>query len=99
MTEIVAPPSLPSEFYIAFRSNNEPDHNAYELREASGYIVGGRALGTMKANSTYLDKYKLDDGCYQLVVSDSAGDGLAFWYNREGGFGSVRILDTRIQLI
>ncbi len=36
---------------------------------------------------------------YQFLLTDTAGDGLNFWYNVEGGYGYVRLIDTAGHLI
>ena len=45
-----------------------------------------------------MDTLSLKPGAYTLVVSDTAGDGLEFWANPEGGLGYFRIIsmDGRI---
>ncbi len=41
----------------------------------------------------------MSPGCYELVVADSAGDGLDFWFNPEGGYGYARLLDVPGRLL
>jgi hypothetical protein len=47
----------------------------------------------------YRDTLRLPPGCYQLTVTDTAGDGLDFWANPEGGYGYVRLLDMKGKLL
>jgi hypothetical protein len=96
---IETPPGLPSEFYVSLNTNNEPANNFYQLLDADGSIIGGRAMGTLEANTPYLDSYELDPGCYELVLADTSGDGLELWFNAEGGFGTFRVLDQQMRLL
>jgi hypothetical protein len=47
----------------------------------------------------YTDTLDLAPGCYNLYVSDTAGDGLDFWFHPEAGYGYVRLLDMNGRLI
>ena len=42
---------------------------------------------------------RLAEGCYTLALTDTAGDGLEFWYNTTGGRGVLRLLDGEGRLL
>jgi hypothetical protein len=83
----------PVVFYL--RTNAEASQNSYILRSGDGDIVAARAPGSLRPDTTYADTFRLDPGCYELTVNDSAGDGLEFWYNVRGGRGTARLLDGK----
>ena len=84
---------------LAIRTNADSNQTGYAVTSADGKVVYERRSGTMKVNTTYLDTLRLAPGCYELVVSDTARDGLDFWFNPEGGYGYVRLLDIAGRLI
>jgi hypothetical protein len=47
----------------------------------------------------YLDTLTLQAGKYELMLNDSAGNGLEFWYEAAQGFGYLRLLDLHGRLI
>jgi len=98
-SEAIGPPVYGTEFVLALLANRDSTHNAYELRDGNGGVVRERKLGTLRPGAAYRDTFNLSPGCYQLVVTDTAGDGLDFWFNPEGGYGYVRLLDMRGHLI
>jgi hypothetical protein len=86
-----ATPLYPSPVVLLFRTNNDSGHTSYQVRDASGAIVAQRASAGLRKATLYRDTLRLPDGCYALTVVDTAGDGLDFWYNAAGGYGSVRL--------
>lgn len=84
-------------FYLL--TNNQPGHNAYFLKNSQGSIIARRELGTLKANTPYRDSFRLAPGAYQLALTDSAGDGLEFWFNGRGGRGLARLLNGKGELL
>lgn len=78
-------------FYLL--TNSEPEHNGYQLTSNDGRIMFERKQGSLSANKEYRDTLRLAPGAYQLALTDTAGDGLEFWYNREGGRGVARLLN------
>ena len=75
-------------------TNNQPEQNKYFVRDAEGKIIKERAFDTLEANTVFRDTLRLPPGNYQFTLLDSAGDGLEFWANPEGGRGKVRLLNT-----
>ncbi len=97
--DIVLPPVYGSSFIVAFRSNHDSTHTSCRVTAAGGEVVWERRQGEIRANTLYQDTLHLQPGCYQLSVSDTAGDGLDFWFNPEGGYGYIRLLDIQGRLI
>jgi hypothetical protein len=81
------------------RTNSDSTHNAYRITGLEDEIVFEREAGSLKPQTIYRDTLELEPGCYELLVSDTAGDGLDFWFNPEGGYGYVRLLDMDGRLI
>ncbi len=98
-TEVTVPPVYNSDMILVMRINNDSFQDSYTLTDGSGTVVKERKLGTMLKNTTYRDTISLKSGCYQLLFSDTAGDGLDFWANPDGGYGYVRLLDIKGRLI
>ena len=94
-----AAPSLPDTLVFHLQTNNQPQHNSYSLKNATGITVKERALGSLEANSTYRDTLVLQDGAYILALVDTAGDGLELWFNARGGRGIARLENGRGQMI
>jgi len=91
----VIPPSYNvNTIVVEFKSNNEPQDNAYRLLDENNNVILERTQGSMAANITYKDTLVLSNGCYRLIVDDikdGGGDGLAFWANNNDGSGYVRL--------
>lgn len=84
-------------FYLL--TNNNPLQNFYCLKSDDGKVIIERSLGSLKAKTEYRDTFRLAAGAYQLALTDTAGDGLEFWYNKEGGRGIARIINRNGELI
>ncbi|MFH0895417.1 MAG: peptide-N-glycosidase F-related protein [Bacteroidota bacterium] len=89
-----APPEMKKTMIFYFRTNKKPQQNEWKLTDSKGKIIKQRSFTSMKAETEYRDTLRLTPGCYQLVVSDTANDGLEFWYNNEAGRGVARLMDT-----
>ncbi|MBD3170220.1 MAG: peptide-N-glycosidase [candidate division Zixibacteria bacterium] len=99
ITKFESPPVYGPELIVAIRTNNEPSHNSYSITDADGNMIFNRALGSLAANTEYRDTFNLSPGCYKLAAADTAGEGLDFWFNPDGGYGYVRLLDKTEHLI
>jgi hypothetical protein len=84
---------------LNLRTNNQPEQNGYVVRDQSGKIFYERKTGSLQANKDYRDTLKLAPGKYELVVEDTAGNGLEFWFNTRGGRGLCRLLDSKGNLL
>ncbi len=93
------PPIYKPNFILAFRSNADSTDNSYFLTDADGNELLGHPMNSLSANTLYEDTLSLPDGCYHLVVDDTSGTGLSLWFNPEGGYGFVRLLDMQGHLL
>jgi hypothetical protein len=89
----ITAPTYPSPLLVQLLTNNEPMHNALRVTDADGRVVLERPLASLDSARMYTDTLRLPEGCYTLALSDTAGDGLEFWYNTKGGRGALRLLD------
>jgi hypothetical protein len=96
---VPASPVYGTTLLLAIHTNADTSQTGYRITGADGAVAYERRPGTMTVNTTYLDTLRLTPGCYQLVVSDSARDGLDFWFNPEGGYGYARLLDLNGRLL
>ncbi|MBK7141412.1 MAG: peptide-N-glycosidase [bacterium] len=95
----LTPPHYTNKIIVVLRTNNDTSHTSYRLTNVNGDLVFERPQGTLAAKTTYRDTFDLEPNCYQFLVSDTGGDGLDFWFNVEGGYGYVRLLDINGRLI
>ena len=89
---------LPKEFKIAFKTNLDSTHTSWKILNSTGISVA-ESQKQLNANFEYLDNIFLQPGIYELCVTDTAGDGLEFWYFAEKGMGHFRILSKDGKLI
>jgi hypothetical protein len=94
-----APDALPGKVVVQLRTNAEPGHNHLRVIDGDGGVVLTRALGTLRPDTLYSDTLLLAAGCYTLLLGDTAGDGLEFWYNWKGGRGTLRLVDGEGRLL
>jgi hypothetical protein len=94
-----APPVYDSLLVLSFRSNNDSLQNSYCLTDCAGDTVASLYLGSIKPATNHRITWDLLDGCYKFVFADTVGDGLDFWFNPEGGYGYVRLLDADGMLV
>lgn len=85
-----APPVYPSGLIFELKTNNNPEENSYEIRDAGGNVVHSRGT-SLDAATTYSDTLNLAPGCYEFRLTDLGGDGLSWWANTAAGAGSMRI--------
>lgn len=92
-------PVYPATLLVQLLTNNEPMHNALLVKGAWGGVALEHPLGKLDSARTYTDTLRLAEGCYTLALTDTAGDGLEFWYNTKGGRGVLRLLDGEGRLL
>lgn len=92
-------PKHESPLVFHLKTNNQPEQNSYKLIDSDGKVLFIRNQGSLEANKSYIDTFKLEKGAYQLQFYDSEGDGLEFWFNSEGGYGSAKLLNKENMLI
>lgn len=88
-TNFVRPDVLPKQIIIEIKTNNIPGDNSYVVKDASGTVILSR--GNFAANTTYKDTLELDEGCYNIELTDEGQDGLYYWAYAAQGNGSFRI--------
>ena len=79
---------------------NNSDSTISEIRISSQCGLGG-LYNTYPVKPRDLRRITLEpgSGCHELIITDSAGDGLDFWANPDAGYGYVRLLDMNGHLI
>ncbi len=98
-SRFTAIPKHGTSLVFQFKTNRQPQHNAYTLISSNNKIIQERTTGELKADSLYQENWKLNPGIYTLLVKDTAGDGLEFWFNRRGGRGYARLLDEQRRML
>ena len=88
---IDVPIVIPNDMAVFIRTNNAFTQNSYTLFDGDGNIIGSNDLPT--ANTNFIDDYSLEDGCYRLVIEDTAGDGLSHFASTAQGNGFARIVN------
>jgi hypothetical protein len=91
-------PVFPKKLILSYKTNNDTAQTAWGITNSEGLQLFAKKAEELKPNTVYADTLLLKPGAYTLVVSDTAGDGLEFWANPEGGLGYFRIIsmDGRI---
>ncbi|MEO9258532.1 MAG: peptide-N-glycosidase F-related protein [Crocinitomicaceae bacterium] len=70
-------------FLVWFKTNNKPNENSYKLMDDHGNTIFERAQGSLAASTEYKDTFMLAPGCYSVIINDTDGDGLSFWYSAQ----------------
>ena len=90
-THFELPEILPRDkFYVQLKTNNVPEQNAYEIRDAAGNLVVRKE--NFSANTIYRDTFDLANGCYTFTLFDE-GYGLDYWAWPAQGSGTIHIRD------
>jgi Concanavalin A-like lectin/glucanases superfamily/Peptide-N-glycosidase F, C terminal/Secretion system C-terminal sorting domain len=89
VSNYVIPAILPTKLIIEFKSNKNPDENAYDVIDENGTTV--LSQGGFTQNTLYTDTLLLSPGCYQFRLTDQGNDGLQWWANTAQGAGYCRI--------
>jgi len=93
------PPVLPQKMVLQLLTNNKPGENEIKILDNKGNLAFHRKPSELSPRTMYYDTLNLDTGTYALVLSDSAGDGLEFWYEVESGYGYMRLLSMDGRLL
>ncbi len=76
---------------IQFKTNNVASETSYTIYDQNGSVVMQKLSSGLSSNTTYTDTLTNVNGCYQLVIDDSDGDGLSWWANNDGnGYVAIR---------
>ncbi len=94
-----SPIVLPNQLIIQFRTNEHPTDNKLGLIDSFGGMIFIKEQKNLQKNTTYCDTLNLPAGCYELNLSDTAGNGLEFWAEPEQGYGFLRLLDMKGRLL
>lgn len=86
-----AAPAYDSVFIVQFYTNLSPAENRWELKDQSGNVLASRDGATCTTQTIYRDTVHLAQGCYNITVWDTGGDGLSWWANSAQGNGYVKL--------
>ena len=92
-SEFTAPRLLPEDLIIQYRTNNLPEENSVYIMNEKGEQVYQKGPEQTDKSTLYIDTLHLTKGFYEMYLTDTAGQGLEFWFMRNQGFGYLRILD------
>ena len=92
-------PTLPSKIVIDFLTNNKPKDNALYVVNSSNDTVYMKLPDSLEPATRYSDTLTLTEGNYFLMLTDTVGDGLEFWFESRSGYGSLKLKDTFGNLI
>lgn len=81
---------------IHFKPNKDSGSVSYVVNDSEGRTV--RSFSPL-TSEIFRDTLSLAPGCYRLAVSDTAGDGLDFWFNPGAGYGFIRLTDMNGKLL
>ncbi len=90
---------MPKDFIIQFQTNNNPADNPMVLINSYGGVVWEKKSDRLKPNTLYIDTIRLDEGCYEFSLTDTAGNGLEFWAAPEQGRGFLYFSDLEGRLL
>jgi hypothetical protein len=92
-------PTLPSKIIVDFLTNNKPEENSLFIVNSSNDTVYMKSPEMLEPATNYSDTIFLSEDNYYLMLTDSLGDGLEFWFQPEAGYGSLRLKDGYGNLI
>ncbi len=78
-THFNLPVVYPDNFVLYYKTNNHPQDNELYVRDVHGNVVFSRT--TFTPATTYRDTLHLEPGCYTMEFTDSANDGLYFYWS------------------
>jgi hypothetical protein len=92
-------PTLPSKIVVDFLTNNKPKDNSLFIVNSSNDTVFMKSPEMLEPATKYSDTLDLADGNYFLMLTDSVGDGLEFWFQPKAGYGRLQLKDTNGSII
>lgn len=96
---MTAPPVYPDKFILVSKTNKDTAQTAWKISDSGGKVWFQRKESDLKSVTEYKDTISLPKGEYELLVTDTAGDGLEFWANPRAGMGYVKLITTGNKLI
>ncbi len=98
-TEFEDIPTLPSKIVIDFLTNKKPNYNSLFVVNSLNDTVFMKSPDALEPETHYSDTLGLPEGNYFLMLTDSVGDGLEFWFQPNSGFGRLQLKDASGKLI
>jgi len=98
-TNFNAPELFPANFVVELLTNKKPADNRLFLINGRLDTMFHKGPGNLEPNTLYSDTIHLNEGNYELCLTDTAGDGLEFWAEPQNGDGHLRIFDLKGNLI
>ena len=92
-------PTLPSKIVIDFLTNKKPEENAIFIVNSANDTIYKKLPDMLKPSTKYSDTLHLAEDNYFLMLTDSLGDGLEFWFQPEAGYGRLRLKDVNGSII
>lgn len=87
-------PTLPDRLVVDFLTNNKPKDNSLFIVNSKNDTVFSRLPENLEPATRYSDTLLLPEGEYFLMLTDTVGDGLEFWFQPKSGFGKLLLKDT-----
>lgn len=79
------PPMYDGDIIVWYKPNSAPTETTLEILDLQGNVMWSRGPSGLSAGTIYKDTISLPEGCYVTHVTDTDGDGIAFWANNDGG--------------
>jgi len=98
-SEFESIPTIPSKIIVDFLTNNKPEENAVFIVNSANDTVFMKSAADLKPATNYSDTLELAEGNYYIMLTDTAGDGLEFWFQPEAGYGHLRLKDGSGNLV
>ena len=98
-SEFIDIPTLPAKIVVDFLTNNKPKENSLFIVNSSNDTVYMKSPEMLEPATKYSDTLDLAEGNYFLMLTDSVGDGLEFWYQPQAGYGKLQLKDVHGNLI
>ena len=92
-------PTLPSKIVVDFLTNNKPKENSLFVVNSANDTVFMKTPEVLEQATKYSDTLNLAEGNYYLMLIDSVGDGLEFWFQPQAGYGRLQLKDIKGNLI
>ena len=91
VSDIRAVDHYDNDVIIQFKTNFVSSETSYTVYDQNGTVVLQKLSSSLAGNTVYTDTLRNLNGCYQLVINDTGGDGLSWWANNDGdGYIAVR---------
>ena len=100
LTSSFTPPkSLPQDLVVKYRTNFMPQDNDINLVNFAGDTLFQKLGASLAPDSIYTDTLHLPIGAYEMALTDTAGNGLEFWFMKKQGTGYLRLFDMEGHMV